>query len=250
MSDAGHGDNEFTENMIAEIRKYRHLYDTSLKEYKDCEMKDNSWTQISLTLAIDKGDLQKKWKNIRDSYSRILREQRSKPSGSAFKKEKPWPWTESLKFLKESVKHRKTFTNLDVSNAALIGSCNETDISTVDLDESLETSAVDNKCVPRQESSAKPVTGKQSRSKDLETAILEELKNNKIVDENDQFGNIVASQLKKMPIKQQSAMRIKILQCMHEQQFSSTLQNQENRLNQTSFPRPSILQNNRFSQFQ
>lgn len=50
--------------------------------------------------------LQKKWKNIRDRYSRELQEKRGK-SGNSSKKKSPYMHSQALMFLEDTVKNRK-----------------------------------------------------------------------------------------------------------------------------------------------
>lgn len=40
------------ELLIDAVREYPHLYNSSLKEYKDAQMKENSWTEIGLLMNV------------------------------------------------------------------------------------------------------------------------------------------------------------------------------------------------------
>ncbi|KAK2822806.1 hypothetical protein Q5P01_022871 [Channa striata] len=59
---------KFEERLCEEVRKYRHLYDTSVREYRDPQRKSNSWREISRTLCSDQRTVKKRWKYIRDRF--------------------------------------------------------------------------------------------------------------------------------------------------------------------------------------
>ncbi|KAF0041624.1 hypothetical protein F2P81_005156 [Scophthalmus maximus] len=48
------------------VRRYRHLYDRSVREYKDPQLARSSWKEIASTLAKDDVFCRKLWKNLRD----------------------------------------------------------------------------------------------------------------------------------------------------------------------------------------
>lgn len=59
-------------------------------------------------------DLKKRWKNLRDSYSKYLRTEKTR-TGQEMKcldKYKTWPWAKQMEFLRSSLQFSKTETNL------------------------------------------------------------------------------------------------------------------------------------------
>ncbi|CAK6979878.1 transcription factor Adf-1-like [Scomber scombrus] len=68
------------ERLIEEVRRYEHLYNSSSKNYKDSQMANNSWREISNNTGVAVVDCMKRWKNLRDKYVR-LRKKHSRRSG-------------------------------------------------------------------------------------------------------------------------------------------------------------------------
>ena len=60
-------DADQTEQLIFEVEKHPHLYNTSLKEYKDKILKDNSWRAVSESCGLTAEEAQRKGKNLRNS---------------------------------------------------------------------------------------------------------------------------------------------------------------------------------------
>lgn len=56
------------EILCEEVRKYSHLYNSSLKDYKDAHMACNSWREIAHALGKDEILCRQRWKYLRDRY--------------------------------------------------------------------------------------------------------------------------------------------------------------------------------------
>lgn len=93
----------FEERLAEEVRKYRHLYDTSQREYKDFQKMNNSWKEISQTLGKDEAVCTAKWKYLRDRFVKAKRKMKGK-SGDAI-------YT-ILSWLDSFVKFRETESNV------------------------------------------------------------------------------------------------------------------------------------------
>ncbi|KAL4125939.1 hypothetical protein QTP88_010176 [Uroleucon formosanum] len=61
------------EILLQEIQKNPILFDLSDANYKNIVLKDRIWKEISLKIGKSVDDTKKRWKNIRDSYSRNKR---------------------------------------------------------------------------------------------------------------------------------------------------------------------------------
>ncbi|XP_029104392.1 uncharacterized protein LOC114909421 [Scleropages formosus] len=59
---------KFEERLAEEVRKYRNLYDSSLKDYKNSQMTMNSWREIAKILGTDEHYCRHKWKCLRDRF--------------------------------------------------------------------------------------------------------------------------------------------------------------------------------------
>ncbi|XP_045072080.1 zinc finger protein 585A-like isoform X2 [Coregonus clupeaformis] len=99
----------FEENLIEEVRRYTNLYNTSLKDYKDFTMTNNSWKEIAQTLRVEEQICRTKWKNLRDRYVRLRRKMKGK-SGDAASGIQPQILT-TLSWLSGFIKHKETESN-------------------------------------------------------------------------------------------------------------------------------------------
>ena len=58
----------FEAKLIEEVQNHPHLYDSSLKEYRDAVRIQNSWEEISRNLNVTVEIVRKKWKYLRECY--------------------------------------------------------------------------------------------------------------------------------------------------------------------------------------
>jgi len=101
------------EEKISEVRKYDHLYNSTLKNYKDSQMASNSWREIAHNTGLEVGKCVKRWKNLRDKYVR-LRKKLATRSGDPGGQKLP-PFFHALSWLAPFVKHRETETNYEAT---------------------------------------------------------------------------------------------------------------------------------------
>ncbi|KAL4127218.1 hypothetical protein QTP88_011408 [Uroleucon formosanum] len=97
------------EILIQEVQKNSILFNIRDKNYKNIILKDIFWKDISLKLGKSMDVTKKRWKNIRDSYSRNKR----KPStGSAASIKKKWTLAPHLGFLEQVEWERSSTSNV------------------------------------------------------------------------------------------------------------------------------------------
>ncbi|KAF0729227.1 transcription factor Adf-1-like, partial [Aphis craccivora] len=58
---------------VHEVQNNRVLYDMAASDYKNIIIKDNIWKDIATKIEKSTDDTKKRWKNIRNSYSRNKR---------------------------------------------------------------------------------------------------------------------------------------------------------------------------------
>ena len=56
--------------LAEEVQKYNHLYESSLKEYKDSVRTSNSWKEIADSIGEEVEFCKKKWRYMRESFVR------------------------------------------------------------------------------------------------------------------------------------------------------------------------------------
>lgn len=99
-------DASLEEKVIEEVRRYNNLYNTSLKDYKDFTMTNNSWKEIAKTLRVEEQICRTKWKKLRDRYVRLRRKIKGK-SGDAASGIQTQILT-TLSWLSGFIKHKET----------------------------------------------------------------------------------------------------------------------------------------------
>ena len=60
------------ERLAEEVRKYDHLYNPLLTEYKDAQMACISWEEISANVGLQVDDCTKLWRRIRDTFASAI----------------------------------------------------------------------------------------------------------------------------------------------------------------------------------
>ena len=96
---------------MEEIQRYDCLYNNFLKDYKNRRTRENAWETIGQKFGLTTEEAEKKYKNIRTSYTRHLKKVKSVPSGSgrgAFPKTGEFA---NLQWLDQHISHRKSASN-------------------------------------------------------------------------------------------------------------------------------------------
>ncbi|GFR94710.1 CG3919, isoform B [Elysia marginata] len=70
---------EFSEQLIAEVRKRPCLYNKHIRDYKDRSKQENAWQEVADILGIANDLAKKRWTNIRSSYCRSKNKQGQAP---------------------------------------------------------------------------------------------------------------------------------------------------------------------------
>ncbi|CAI6355336.1 unnamed protein product [Macrosiphum euphorbiae] len=141
------------ECLIMEIEKHECIWKTTCKRFLERDTKRKSWIDIAMnmfenweTFSIKEQEdkieeLKKKWKNIRDNYTRDVNDSRRIVSGSeAPKKNRTYAYANVLSFLRPIVKKRKTTGNINhTMDNALDVSSNDNEVDVEGNSSSLET---------------------------------------------------------------------------------------------------------------
>ena len=99
--------------LIEEVQKYPHLYDSSLKEYRDSIRIQNSWQEIARNLSTKIDLAKKKWKYIQENYIKSKEISTGKSGNGS--PTKPNKYFEMLAWLAPFMKHQPTESNLTLS---------------------------------------------------------------------------------------------------------------------------------------
>ncbi|KAG8289300.1 hypothetical protein J6590_107336 [Homalodisca vitripennis] len=115
-----------TDRFIDEIEKRRALWDLESPDYKNRVLKRSAWEEVVDIFSKTESTveekkqlgivLQKRWKNLRDSFARELRKKKTTKSGSGAVKGTPYVYFQRLIFLENTVRNKETTSNLDLSS--------------------------------------------------------------------------------------------------------------------------------------
>ncbi|KAL0107420.1 hypothetical protein PUN28_015758 [Cardiocondyla obscurior] len=105
------------EILISEVQERSCLWDHTMDiKIRGMDTVRKAWEEIRQVLSIFRSkSLSKKWKNLRDTFLRKYKQEKSctaSGSAAANKIKNNWKFYEQIKFLKSTVQHRRIFSNL------------------------------------------------------------------------------------------------------------------------------------------
>ncbi|CAM4715454.1 unnamed protein product [Leuciscus chuanchicus] len=196
------------EILCEEVRKYAHLYNSSLRDYKDAHMASNSWREIALALDKDETFCRQRWKYLRDRYVKAAKMLKGK-SGDARGKRVP-PIVYMLGWLSEFIKHRETDSNVEKLNEFSYGSDS---LDTLKL-ECVASDLSDNNMEQNQKSD------QFSQVQETVVARLSNYDEERGFDDEDMcFGKMVGRTLSKMTTRNKAHARLEISQVLFKWQM-------------------------------
>ena len=102
----------FNEKLCDLVREYQWLYDATHPDYKSRDMARVSWAEIATELNSDSQTVLKRWRYIRDRYTRKLKDYvQSRRSGAGADLTDAPRLVQDLGWLKTFISHRDTSTN-------------------------------------------------------------------------------------------------------------------------------------------
>ncbi|XP_034829606.1 uncharacterized protein LOC123868198 [Maniola jurtina] len=119
-----------TERFITEIQNRPCIWNLSSEEYSNRVLKQSGWNEIAVILYDDWQnleestkvkkikDLQKKWKGLRDYYTREKNKDSSLKSGSGAPKKRKTPYLDMLQFLNVSRASNQTSSNISAETSS------------------------------------------------------------------------------------------------------------------------------------
>ncbi|XP_065369689.1 serine-rich adhesin for platelets [Calliphora vicina] len=102
-----------TTDFIDIVKKHDIVYNTHHPDYKNVEIKLKVWTQIAEEIGLSVDASKRKWKNLRDSYTKYLRSFRVGTKTS--KKYQFWAHAEHMDFLKPYQGPGRSSTNVTIA---------------------------------------------------------------------------------------------------------------------------------------
>ncbi|XP_054737711.1 uncharacterized protein LOC129244121 [Anastrepha obliqua] len=105
------------ERLIDLVRSHKILYNKHCLGYRGAEQKQEAWFEISAQLGIAAEDCSKRWKSLRERYSRVLK-QVDTLSESKVNATVDWPLFSSLSFLRSYIKQRTSRRSLNDNNVS------------------------------------------------------------------------------------------------------------------------------------
>uniref|UniRef100_A0A0A1X8G3 Protein disulfide isomerase-like 1-2 n=1 Tax=Zeugodacus cucurbitae TaxID=28588 RepID=A0A0A1X8G3_ZEUCU len=102
------------EKLLYLIESRSPIYNNKNKEQSNKLITAKLWDEIATEMNCDVAACKNKWINLRNSYSRYLREEKDKPSGLSGKQRRKWYLADAMSFLKKSVhQHHGLNSNSD-----------------------------------------------------------------------------------------------------------------------------------------
>ncbi|KAL4008760.1 hypothetical protein ACER0C_002612 [Sarotherodon galilaeus] len=101
------------EKLISAVANHPALYDASCYFYRDRNKKDLAWRHISEEIGQPEDICRRKWKSLRDTYSKEKRTEKEKRSGSAAGSGRRWKFFAVMEFLDPFLTPRETSESTD-----------------------------------------------------------------------------------------------------------------------------------------
>ncbi|XP_048067244.1 uncharacterized protein LOC125280626 [Megalobrama amblycephala] len=203
--------NEFRyldERLVEEVKKYPHLYDSSLKDYKDAFIGCNSWREISQAIGKDEIFCRQRWKYLRDRYVKAARMMKRRSDDAGGKKTPPI--VVLLDWLSKFIKHRETdsngekLTEFSYSSDTIVPlklECMASDLSDNDMEQNLKKEQF----TPVQETVVARISNYDEE---------------RLIDDEDMcFGKMVGRTLSKMTTRNKAHARLEISQVLFKWQM-------------------------------
>ncbi|XP_040161524.1 uncharacterized protein LOC120899584 [Anopheles arabiensis] len=100
------------EKLITLVEQNKCLWASSHKEYKNQYMRQQAWKSIAAVLNSTENEVKKRWRSLRDTYSRKLNDM-NQPSGSGYK-HVGWKYFQVMSFLKDCYASRPREGNVPI----------------------------------------------------------------------------------------------------------------------------------------
>ncbi|KAL1490223.1 hypothetical protein ABEB36_012953 [Hypothenemus hampei] len=222
-----------TEKLIEIVKRYPILYDLSHGDYKNVRKKDKVWEKIGAEINESGDEVKKKWKNLRDSYIRNLKSNKTKTDQAA-KVSKKWQWSDQMEMFRPFLSFSKTSSNIsdtvDNNSESLFSEHSLADTETTFSTETSDTSCETGEKRPVTSSSSEVTvsdisSAKKKKTKSEETSSVNTLINyfqNKKKNEGDETDMLFAAYartIKKISKKRQVTVKMKIAQIVMNEEL-------------------------------
>ncbi|XP_041703345.1 transcription factor Adf-1-like [Coregonus clupeaformis] len=195
------------ERIISAVSDYPELYNSTLTSYRDPIKKADAWKAVGKQLGLKEEDARKKWRNLRDVFTRKVKADRIRgATGKALKK---WRYSELMAFLIPYIQ-RGRGTGSNNSTEEFDDGKDET-TSTSDVLIDLDGSVVDTKMSPPLDNNLHEMTWKDS----WQTAGQGD-------NEDEMFFMSLLPHLKRLPYRKKCAIKLKFHQLLHDAEFEDT----------------------------
>ncbi|XP_067208099.1 uncharacterized protein [Linepithema humile] len=91
------------------------VFDKTLKDYKNKELKLEIWKSIGKVLGCTGEQVEGRWIILRNTFTKKLREMKNQPSGSGCKMAKMWIYFKQMSFLTPHIAHRMSRSSMTAS---------------------------------------------------------------------------------------------------------------------------------------
>ncbi|XP_034476068.1 transcription factor Adf-1-like [Drosophila innubila] len=221
------------ELLIELVKRHKILYDLADEDYKNIRKKDKIWDEIGLELEESGDEVKKKWKNLRDSFSKYLRSTKRITGKAAV--HKTWIWAKQMESFRPFISFAKTSSNASGIEPSKPSSFTETfqcteppeshmdDESNDELNQSIVSiPAVD---------AERPPLKRLKRSTPQPTSSVKDVieylhtKNKKAQDDVDILFMAHAQTIKKFSPRRQAQIKFKIAKLIMEEEMASLEEN-------------------------
>ncbi|CAB1335004.1 unnamed protein product [Coregonus sp. 'balchen'] len=192
------------ERLISAVSDYPELYNSTLTSYRDPVKKLDAWKAVGKQLGLKEEDARKKWRNLRDVFTRKVKADGIRGAkGKALKK---WRYSELMAFLIPYIQRGRGTGGNNSTEEFDDGKDDTTSNSDVLID--LDGSVVDTKMSPPLDNNFHEMTWKDSWQTPGQGD-----------NEDEMFFMSLLPHLKRLPYKKKCAIKLKFHQLLHDAEF-------------------------------
>ncbi|XP_022192419.1 uncharacterized protein LOC111050410 isoform X1 [Nilaparvata lugens] len=198
-----------TAKLIEAVKEHPMLYDLCNENYRNKVVTNKKWMEIGDLLDIHGEIAKKKWKGLRDSYTKHLRATRSNGRVSLeLSRYKSWPWADRMSFLRPSTLDPAQADSNDVEDTS----------PTVDIDESVFTPIIETTF-----STNKQNTKDKKRKEDLDNFYTQPIRERlpEIDDDIDLMFKSYAKTVKRFSARRKIFFKTKLAKLIAEEELAN-----------------------------
>nr|XP_039248457.1 uncharacterized protein LOC120326263 [Styela clava]XP_039260739.1 uncharacterized protein LOC120337087 [Styela clava] len=197
--------------LIGLVEQHPHLYNSSIKSYRNSNLRDVTWRSIASAINTNVDVVKKLWSKLRERYMREKRKERDlHRSGAGAASGGRWQFMHALEFLEPHVQPRSTSGNLTTDSSEIDEGVSSEEVQ-LSIQSPSYTDSIDY-------TNLTPKRPKKNTPDKIDEAILECVRDGKL-DAEDHYCSSLAFSLRSLDERSRSFVKCEIQRIVHEAKY-------------------------------